>query len=53
MTFFSSKKNINEGKVVLHPFSELKVIKLDDINEVTKKVIEEVKIIFNSLLNLW
>jgi acyl carrier protein len=42
---------INEGIVNLHPFSDLKVIKLDDINEVTLKIIDEVKTIFKELLN--
>ena len=37
--------------VNLHPFSDLKVIKLDDINEVTLKIIDEVKTIFKELLN--
>ena len=37
--------------VKLYPFSELKVIELEDINEVTLKIIEEVKKVFKELLN--
>lgn len=44
-------KWINEEKVKLHLFSELKVIKHDDINEITLKLIDEVKVIFDELLN--
>lgn len=46
------KKWIDEGKVNLVSFNELKVEKLNNVDEVTKKVIEEVKLVFNELLNL-
>lgn len=45
------KKWIDENKVKLISFNELKVEKLDNVDEVTRKVIEEVKVIFNELLN--
>ena len=45
------KKWIDDGIVKLLSFNELKVEKLDNIDELTKKVVEEVKLIFNELLD--
>ena len=45
------KKWIDEKKVNLIPFNELKVKELENPNELTKKIIEEVKCEFIKLLN--
>lgn len=44
------RKWIDDGKVKLLSFNELKVKELNDFNEVSKKIIEEVKNEFRSLL---
>ncbi|MBE6130386.1 MAG: hypothetical protein E7183_01490 [Erysipelotrichaceae bacterium] len=45
------KKWIDEGNIKLLSFNELKVEKLDNIDELTKKVVDEVKIVFNEVLD--
>lgn len=45
------KKWIDEGKVNLIPFNELKVKELTNIDELTKKLIDEIKVEFNKVLN--
>ncbi len=45
------KKWIDEGNIKLLSFNELKVEKLDNIDELTKKVVDEVKLVFNEVLD--
>lgn len=46
------KKWIDEGKVNIYPYSELKVKEIDNLDELSIKLIEEVKEVFNELLNI-